>query len=214
MTVVAPRSERIRLMIVDDHLIIRHGLRSVFASHRDIEIVGEASDAAAAATLCHNTRSDVALVDLRLQSSSGLEVLHLLRERSPSCRPVMLTGYATEHDVREAMAAGARGYVLKHADPAEIVSAVRAVHAGRRYLSPQAAMMLADSMHASPLTDREQQVLQLMVPGHRNRTIARTLGIAEETVKAHVKKILIKLGVRDRTEAATRAIQRGLVRVD
>jgi two-component system, NarL family, response regulator len=209
-----PRSEVIRLLIVDDHSIIRHGLRSLFGSHRDIEVVGEAADREEAIALGCVTQCDVALIDLRLRVGTGLEVIRALAERVPACRTIVLTTYGTEHEVYEAMSSGASGYVLKHAEPAEIVSAVRSVHSGRRYLSPEAAATLSDTVHISRLTERERQVLELLVPGTRNRVIARMLGVAEETIKGHVKSILNKLGVKDRTEAATKAIQRGLIRVD
>src|SRR6185436_1988681 len=130
------------------------------------------------------------------------------------CRSLILTGYGTETEVQESVKAGACGCVLKSADTAEIVDAVRAVHGGRRYFSVAAAERLADSKFSPCLSDREQQVLELMVPGNRNRSIALTLGVAEETVKGHVKRILEKMGVRDRTEAVTKAIRQGLVRVD
>ncbi len=182
--------------------------------HRDIEVVAEASDAASAQKMCCSSRPDVALVDLRLGCDSGLDVLRILSEHCPSCRPVMLTAYVTEQDVSTALDRGARGYVLKYADPAEIAGAVRAAHDGRRYFSPHVTATMAEGKTLTRLTDREQQVLELLVPGHRNRVIGRTLGIAEETVKAHVKRILVKMGARDRTEAVTKAIQRGLVRVD
>ncbi|HYC93796.1 MAG TPA: response regulator transcription factor [Thermoanaerobaculia bacterium] len=207
-------NHRIRLLIVDDHSVIRCGLRAIFGVHRDIEVVGEAADAESAARFVSRTHCDVALVDLRLAESSGMQVLRALHELRPSCRAVMLTNYATERDVKEAADAGAHGYVMKTADPGEIVNAVRAVHTGQRYFSSHAAALLADAKHAPSLTGREQQVLELLVPGNRNRTIAGMLGLAEETVKGHVKEILIKLGVRDRTGAATAAIRRGLVRID
>lgn len=207
-------AEPIRVMIVDDHSVIRHGLRSLFSTQRDIEVVGEAQDVDSAVSIGIETRCDVATVDLRLRTSSGLDVIRALRASRPSCRAVVLTNYGSDEDVHRAMAAGAQAYVLKHADVAEIVGAVRAVYAGRRYLSPEAAATLADAVHWTRLTGREQQVLELLVTGCRNRDIARALGITAETVKGHIKKILVKLGVKDRTEAATQAIRRGLVRVD
>ncbi|HEX9985015.1 MAG TPA: response regulator transcription factor [Thermoanaerobaculia bacterium] len=213
MTVAGLSSGRIRLLIVDDHAVIRQGLRALFEQHRDIAIIGEASGEQSALTLSRDG-CDVALVDVRLGSGSGIEVVRMLRKAAPFCRAVMLTGYGTENEVHDAVKAGAVGCVLKSADSAEIVAAVRAAHAGRRYFSAAAAELLEDSQMAARLTDREQQVLELLVPGHRNRRIAQTLGVSEETVKGHVKNILDKLGVRDRTEAATKAIRQGLVRVD
>lgn len=207
-------SGRIRLLIVDDHSLIRHGLLAVFEQHRDVEIAGAAAGDQEALAICRAADCDVALVDVRLGSRSGIDVVRALRNLRPACRCIMLTAYGTEKEVQESVKAGAYGCVLKSADAAEIVAAVRAVHAGRRYFSVAAAELLAGSDFSSPLSDREQQVLELLVPGNRNRSIAHTLGVAEETVKGHVKRIFEKMGVRDRTEAVTKAIRQGLVRVD
>jgi len=204
----------IRLLLVDDHAVIRQGLRAIFSAHRDLAVVGEAADLAEAVAVAAEAACDVALVDFRLRSESGVDVMRAVAEVSPACRYVILSSYHTEHWVHEATAAGALGYVLKHGDPAEIVMAVRAVHSGRKYLSAEASEVLRRYVHRSPLTQREQEILGLLVPGTRNRRIAQLLDIAEETVKAHVKSILSKVGAKDRTEAVTKAIQRGLVRLD
>jgi len=212
---VMQQTKRIRLLLVDDHFIVRHGLRSYFANHRDIEVIGEAEDLEGAVAICREKSPDVAVVDLRLRSYSGVDVVHALAEASCCCRCVMLTSYGSEEDVHNSISAGARGYVFKHADPSEIISAVRAVHAGRRYLSAEASAALVNYTRSSSLlTERERDVLRLLIPGTRNKVIAGILGIGEQTVKGHVKKILMKLGVQDRTEAATQAIQRGLIRPD
>ncbi|HYC89826.1 MAG TPA: response regulator transcription factor [Thermoanaerobaculia bacterium] len=204
----------IRVLIVDDHSVIRHGLRSLFSAHRDIEVVGEADDVETAITLGSSTACDVATVDLRLHGRSGIDVIQELARTQPGCKAVVLTNYGSDTDVDRALAAGAQGYVMKYADAAEIVGAVRTVHSGRRYLSAETQTTLAESAHWTRLTAREQQVLEHLVHGARNRAIARALQITEETVKGHIKRILVKLGVSDRTEAATSAIRRGLVRVD
>lgn len=212
---VSQQSARIRLLIVDDHFIVRQGLRAYFGSHRDIEVVGEAAALHEAVEICREKNPDVALIDLRLRSQSGVDLLRALAQTSAGCRCVVLTSYGSAEDVHNSISAGAKGYVFKHADPSEIISAVRTVHAGRRYLSAEAAAALATYTHsASLLTERERDVLRLLIPGTRNKVIAVILGIGEETVKGHVKKILTKLGVQDRTEAATQAIQRGLIRPD
>jgi len=214
MTPGASPSDRIRLLIVDDHSVIRYGLRGIFERHRDIEVMGEAAGEQEAFALCRTSPCDVALLDVRLGGGSGVTVVRMLRKFAPTCRAVMLTGYGTERELHDAVEAGAFGCVLKSADPPEIVTAVRTVHAGRRYFSADAARLLAESRFSARLTGREQQVLELMVPGNRNRGIAKALGLTEETVKGHVKQILGKLGVRDRTEAVSTAIRLGLVRVD
>src|SRR4051794_20248124 len=186
---VSASSGRIRLLIVDAHSVIRHGLRAVFEPHRDVQIIGAAADVQEAFALASATDCDVALVDVRLGTGSGIDVVRGLRNIRPSCRCVMLTGYGTEKEVQQSVKAGAVGCVLKSADAAEIVDAVRVVHAGRRYFSVAAAELLAESKFSADLSDREQQVLELLVPGNRNRSIAHTLGVAEETVKGHVKRI-------------------------
>jgi DNA-binding NarL/FixJ family response regulator len=205
---------KIRLLIVDDHYIVRQGLRSFFANHRDVEVVAEAADLESAVARCSEQECDVALVDLRLRNDSGVDVIRALAEVRSSCRCVVVTSYGSEEEVHTAIAAGAKGYVFKHSDPSEIINAVRAVHAGLRYLSAEASEVLNQYVEYTHLTERERDVLRLLVPGTRNKAIAKILGIGEETVKAHVKSILDKLGVQDRTEAATQAIQRGLVRFD
>jgi two-component system NarL family response regulator len=204
----------IRLLIVDDHEVIRQGLRAIFSAHRDLTIVGEAADPAEAVAVAAGVSCDVAVVDLRLQRGSGMDVIRAVAEISPACRYVVLTNYATECWIQEATAAGALGYVMKHGTPAEIVTAVRTVHSGRRYLSADVREVLRHYAHTSALTGRERQILDLLVPGTRNRRIAQLLAITEETVKTHVKNILLKIGAKDRTEAVTKAIQRGLVRLE
>lgn len=204
----------IRIMAVDDHAVVRTGLRAVFDGHRDIDFVGAAADRIEAIELCRSTVCDVALVDLRLRDESGVDVIRALKAEGFSCRTVVFTSFGTQQYVHEAISAGANGFLLKSAEPVEIVKAVRTVHTGCRYLSPEVAEMLADYVQYARLTQRELEILELLVPGTRNRSIADKLGIGEETVKGHLKKIFAKLGVRDRTEAATQAIQRGLVRID
>lgn len=208
-----PRGQRIAVMIVEDHAIVRQGLRTVIGSHRDMEVVAETGDADQVIPLFANTRPDIVLMDLRLRVGSGLDAIRVLRSEFDASRIVVLSNYSGEEHVFRAIAAGAQGYVFKDDDPSHILLALRAVHEGQRYLSPEAATRLADHVHQSSLTTREEEVLALLVPGGRNREIAVVLGISEETVKGHIKNILGKLGVRDRTHAASEAIRRGLVDV-
>jgi DNA-binding NarL/FixJ family response regulator len=204
---------KIGVMIVEDHAIVRQGLRTVIDAQPDMRVVGETGVADDAVSLFASSKPDVVVVDLRLRNGSGLDTIRALRSRYADSRIVVLSAYSSEEHVFRAVAAGAQGYVVKSDDPAHIVSALRSAHEGHRYLSPEASARLADHVHRSSLTGREQEVLALLVRGGRNRSIAAALGIAEETVKGHVKNILGKLGVRDRAHAASEAIRRGIVDV-
>jgi DNA-binding NarL/FixJ family response regulator len=207
-------SERpIRVMIVDDHAIVRQGLRMLIGDQGGMEIVAETGDAGDVPSLFASSRPDVVLLDLRLRDGSGEHAIRRLHADFPAPRVVVLSNYGGEEHVFRAIAAGANGYVVKDDDPSHILLALRAVFAGRRYLSPEASARLADHVHDSSLTTREAEVLTQLVHGQRNREIAAVLSIAEETVKHHVKNILGKLGARDRTSAAREAIRRGLVDV-
>ena len=204
----------IRVMIVETHAIVRQGLRTLIGSQRDMEIVAETGDGGEAIALYASSRPDVVLMDLRLRTGSGLDVIRELRSAFEDCRIVVLSTYSNEEHVYRAVAAGAYGYVIKDEDPSHITRALRAVRTGQHYLSPEASARLAEHVHRSPLTKREEEVLTLLVQGRKNREIADALGIVEETVKGHVKNILSKLGVRDRAQATSEAIRRGLVLVD
>jgi len=203
----------IRLLVVDDHSIVRAGIRALMRPHADIEVVGEGGDAGEVLTLFRACSPHVVLLDLQLRDGgSGTDAIRALRQHDPRSRVVVLTNYDDEEHVCGAIAAGAQGYVLKHAEPAQLVDAIRSAHAGLRYLSPEASCRLVDHVHNSPLTTREQEVLGLLARGDKNKRIAAILGVAEETVKTHVKNILGKLGATSRTEAANKAVQRGIVR--
>ncbi len=201
----------IRVMVVDDHAVVREGLRMLLGSQGDMEIVAETGDGNEVGALFTRSHPDVVLIDLRLRAGCAVEAIRALHTQSPAGRVVVLSSYGGEEHVFRAIAAGASGYIVKDDDPSHIIQAVRAVCAGRRYLSPEASARLADRVHCSSLTAREEEVLALLVRGSRNREIADLLGIGQETVKGHVKNILSKLGVRDRAEAAREAIRRGLV---
>lgn len=202
----------IRLLIVDDHSIVRAGVRAVLGRHADIEVVGEGGEAAEVLPLFRTCRPHVVLLDLQLRNGgSGIDAIHALRRHDPDSRVVVLTNYSDEEHVFGAIAAGAQGYVLKHAEPAQIVDAIRSARAGCRYIAPEASFRLVERVHNSSLTGREQDVLTLLVRGDKNKRIAAILGVAEETVKSHVKNIFGKLGATSRTEAASKAVQRGIV---
>ncbi|MDQ3280146.1 MAG: response regulator transcription factor [Acidobacteriota bacterium] len=204
----------IRVMIVEDHHVVRAGIRAILERQPDFVIADEAADAHDLVARYQACGANIALVDLRLGRHSGLDAIRALIAHDPQTRIVVLTHCSDDDHVSEAMCAGAHGYVLKSDDPAEIVSALRAVHAGRRYLSPEVSETLAGAFGSPELTLRERQVIGLLARGEKNRNIARLLGVTEETIKGHVKNILAKLGASTRTEAVTRAVRRGWIRID
>lgn len=208
------QTRQIGVMVVEDHAIVRQGLRAVIGAQDDMSIVAETDDVHEAVPLFASAHPDVVLMDLRFRNGSGLEAIRALSAAFPHSRTVVLSNYSSEEHVFRAVAAGAQGYVLKEADPADIVRALRTVHGGHRFLSAEASASLADHVHRSSLTAREHDVLELLARGTRNREIAGALRICEETVKGHVKNILSKLNARARAEAAREAIRRGIVDVD
>jgi two-component system NarL family response regulator len=210
----AVASAPIRVVIVEDHPIVRHGLRALLATDKNLLLVGEAGDERDGVDLVRFHRPDVVVMDLRLKTGCGLRALRTLRAERAPCSIVVYSSYNDEEHVRAAIEAGACGYVLKENDSAEILTAIHAAAAGRRYIAAEAAMRLADSIHAEELTARERDVLTFVASGHKNRDIARLLGISSQTVKGHLKHILSKLSASTRTEAANTAIRRGIVRID
>jgi DNA-binding NarL/FixJ family response regulator len=200
-----------RIVVLDNQPIVRSGLRALLGAQAGFEVVGEGTAATDALPLFRAARPDVVLMDLQLRNGSGVDAIRALRGAEADSRVVVLTNCSDEANVWAAIAAGAQGYVLKDAEPARIVDALRAVHEGRRYLDPEASLRLVEHVHGSAMTSREQQVLELLAAGARNKTIALRLGITEVTVKGHMKNILGKLGAQGRTEAVSKAIQRGLV---
>jgi DNA-binding NarL/FixJ family response regulator len=208
---------RLRVLLADDHAIVRAGLRELLEEEPDVEVVAEASGVAAAVERAVATRPDVALVDILMPDGSGLEALRRIRERAPSVRVVLLTSVGEPAAVREALAAGAAGYLLKDLTRAALVGAIRAAAEGRRVLHPEAERALAEAGAPGPLdalTPRERTVLELVARGRSNRQIALRLGLTEGTVKGYVSAILDKLGVQDRTSAALLAVRCGLAGPD
>ncbi|TKK89830.1 response regulator transcription factor [Herbidospora galbida] len=198
----------IRVLIADDHPIVRQGLRTFLEVQGDIEVVGEAGDGAEAVKLARALSPDVVLLDLKMPVLDGLGAL---AELDGAARVIVLTSMTERGDVAPAMRAGAAGFLYKDVDPAALVSAIRAVHGGQVALAPEAAeAMLTPSSEAVALTDREREVLALIAGGRSNREIARALDVAEKTVKTHVSNVLMKLGVQDRTQAALYAVRHGL----
>ncbi|WP_062430959.1 response regulator [Herbidospora daliensis] len=199
----------IRVLIADDHPIVRQGLRTFLEVQGDIEVVAEAGDGAEAVKLARALSPDVVLLDLKMPVLDGLGAL---AELDGAARVIVLTSMTERGDVAPAMRAGAAGFLYKDVDPAALVSAIRAVHGGQVALAPEAAeaMLTPSSSEAVALTDREREVLALIAGGRSNREIARALDVAEKTVKTHVSNVLMKLGVQDRTQAALYAVRHGL----
>jgi len=203
---------KIRVLIVDDHRVVRVGLRAIIDAEPDMEVVAEAGDGPAALAAYAEHKPDITLLDLRLPGMSGPEVLTALRQQDPEATVIVLTSYDADEDVYRAVQAGARGYLLKGTLPDGVLeAAIRKVHAGQRLLAPEAAARLADRMTSPQLTPREVAVLELVARGKSNKEIGTMLSLAEGTVKTHLKRIYEKLGVGDRTEAALVAVQRGIV---
>jgi two-component system, NarL family, response regulator len=202
----------IRVMIVDDHPVVREGLVAIIGREPDMRVVAEAEDGERAAALFSEHLPDVTLMDLRLPGMSGVEAITEILRGHAKARFLVLTTYDGEEDIFRALRAGARGYLLKDMFREELLSAIRAVHSGTRWIPPAIAERLAERLPGPDLSSRELEVLTLIVRGMSNKEIGAALRITEGTVKGHVNNVLGKLGVTDRTQAAIGAIQRGIVR--
>jgi NarL family two-component system response regulator LiaR len=208
----------IRVLIVDDHAVVREGLRTFLELQDGLEVVGEAGDGDEAVREAERLRPDVILMDLVMPRLDGVAAMRLLRERLPESRVIVLTSFADDERLLPAIQAGAAGYLLKNVQPQELARAIRAAHAGEALLDTAVAARLVDAIAQAPgeqprepLTPREREVLELIADGLSNKRIALELGVSEKTVKTHVGHLLAKLGVSDRTQAAVLAVRRGLV---
>lgn len=204
-------SEPIRILVAEDHLVARVGVGTIVNMQPDMAVVAEASDGQQAVEMYRKYLPDVVLLDMRMPVMGGVEAATAIRAQYPNARMIALTTYGGDEDIRRALAAGVQAYLTKDVLHDELLKAIRAVHAGQTYLPPAVAAALAAQFPRPDLSAREIQVLELIVRGLANKQIAYHLGIAEHTVKNHVKNILSKLGVQDRTQAATAAIQRGII---
>jgi DNA-binding NarL/FixJ family response regulator len=207
--------EPIRVLVADDHGVVREGLRTFLLLQDGIEVVGEAADGLEAVAAAQQLAPDVVLMDLVMPGIDGVEAMRRIRDHRPEARVIVLTSFTDDDKLLAAVRAGAAGYLLKTAQPQEVVRAIRAAHAGNAVLDPVPAgrllQALATGEHArQPLTPREREVLELLTRGLANKRIALELGVSEKTVKAHVGRILAKLGVSDRTQAALYAVREGL----
>ena len=205
--------QKIRVLVADDHFIVRIGLMSVVNTEPDMRVVGEAADGAQAVDVFMKTNPDLVLMDLRMPIKDGIEATKEIRSKQPEARILMLTTFDGDTDIHRAIQAGAQGYILKNSTGDKLIPAVRAVAAGEKWIPKEIASRLASRKLFEDLTPRELQVLQQMAKGLANKEIGDILDISGHTVKDHLKNILGKLRVADRTEAVTVALQRGIIQL-
>jgi DNA-binding NarL/FixJ family response regulator len=204
-------SRSIRIMVVDDHPVVREGFGGMIGTEPDMTVVAEARSGEEAIRLFRSHRPDVTLMDLRMPGMNGIETINAIRREFPQSRFIVLTTYDGDEDIYRALEAGAQAYLLKDMFCDEILAAIRAVHAGQRRIPQAVGTRLAERMSGLDLSEREHQVLELVAKGKSNKEIAGELEITEATVKGHVTNILGKLGVTDRTQAVITALKRGIV---
>jgi DNA-binding NarL/FixJ family response regulator len=203
----------IRVLAVDDHPLLREGIAAALADQVDMTLVAEAADARTGIEQFRRTRPDVTLMDLQLPDMNGIEAVRIIRAEFPDARIVVLTTYQGDVQVSNALRQGACGFLLKDTLRKELRDAIRAVHAGRRVIPPDVAINLAEHVADEMLSVRELEVLRTAACGNANKGIAAELGITEDTVKAHMKSILAKLGANDRTHAVVIAVKRGIIEI-
>jgi DNA-binding NarL/FixJ family response regulator len=204
---------RIRILAVDDHPLLRDGIAALISAHDDMVLVAEASNGRQAIELFRVHAPDVTLMDLQMRDKNGIEAITAIRKLSPDARIIVLTTYSGDVQVTRALEAGARAYLLKNLLHTELLETIRAVHAGKKTMSPTLAADLAERFDEDGLTEKEVDVLRLIAEGHANKEIAARLSITEETVKSRVKNILSKLDANDRTHAAIIGVKRGIITV-
>jgi two-component system NarL family response regulator len=207
-------TDTLRIMLVDDHYLVRMGLASIIALEPEMTVCAEAATGEQALALFRTHNPHVTLMDQRLPGMTGSETTQAIRAEFPDARIIVLSTYVCDEEIYNALQFGAMGYLAKSVQREELIQAIRKAAAGRRHITPEVAALLADGMSRSHLSARELDVLRLLVGGKRNREIASILDITEGTVKLHVSSILAKLAVADRTEAVTVALQRGIVQLE
>ena len=202
---------KIRILIVDDHPLMRVGVAAIIDGRPNMQTVAQACTGEEAVTLYEQHLPDITLMDLRLPGMSGVDAIRAIRRRHPQARFVVLTTYEGDEDIHQALEAGTQGYIIKGMPYDSLIQALERVHAGGRFLPPPVKRALASRTPDSELSHRERQVLQLLATGNSNRSIGELLGITEATVKSHVSTILMRMNAGDRTQAVVSALQRGLV---
>ena len=204
----------LKILVADDHLVYRIGIRSLVGNEPGMKVVGEASDGVSAAELYRKLQPDVMLLDLRMPHKGGIDVVQTIRAEFPDARILIVTSYQTEEEIYQVLRAGALGYLLKDMGRDMLIEAIRSVHAGVPWISPTIQKQFAERALREPLTGREVEVMRLLAKGLTNREIASVFGISESTVKNHVNSLLAKLDVTDRTEAVTLCLARGIVTLE
>jgi two-component system NarL family response regulator len=203
-----------RILIVDDHPVVRAGLTSMLGTQAQLKVIGSVSNGEEAIETLRKNDVDILLLDLRMPGMNGIDTLLALKSNGINVRAIILTSFETDEDIYRAVQAGAQGYLLKDTPLKEMVEAIRTVCAGKRYIPRQIASRLAERMMRTNLTARELEILGMLAKGLTNRQIGHALGISQNTVRNHANSVIEKLDVSDRTEAATTAIQRGLISAD
>ncbi len=203
----------IRVLVADDHLVVRRGLVSLIEDEADMQVVGEAQNGAEAVALFRQLQPDVTLMDLRMPELSGSDAIAAIRQATPTARIVILTTYDSDDDIYTALRSGAMAYLLKDSPRQELILAIRSVLAGKRYLPSHIGTKLAGRIDMAQISERERQVLYLMASGRSNKEIGESLGITEGTVKSHVNNIMNKLQADDRTHAVVVALKRGIIKL-
>ena len=203
----------IRILVVDDHPVVRQGIEAVIATESDMSFIGEAATGREALQQFRTHRPDITLMDLLMPEMNGLDAIIAIRAEYPEARIIVLTTYLGDVQVLRALKAGARGYLLKGSVHKELLETIRAVHAGKKSLSAEASFQLAEHATDEALTPAEVRVLRLIADGEANKEIAAKLSLTEGTIKAHVRSIMSKLGAKDRTQAAMMAVKRGIIEI-